>query len=314
MRLPTLISDYLDYQHALGYRFKNEGFILRAFCKSVGGSAVSALTTDQIRTYIQHGEVSTQTVIKRYRALNGFFRYLATRHRIHLPAMPPVPKAGTTTFVPYIYSHKELARLLRAAHKACQRHSALLDEETLRTVLLLLYSAGLRLGEAIRLDIRDVDLDNALLTVRQTKFFKMRLVPMGRDLTRVLIDYRQSRRGRRARGTDGAFFRMRNGKRIDQKVVDRTFRRLCGIARVFREGGARRQPRLHDLRHCAAVHRLIAWYRGGADLQYLLPRLATYLGHKDLSGTQHYLTLTPQLLREASKRFERYAGENCHGR
>lgn len=314
MRLPTLISDYIGYQHALGYRFKNEGFILRAFCKSVGGGAVSVLTTDQIRTYIQHGEVSTQTVIKRYRALNGFFRHLATRHRIHLPAMPPVPKAGTTTFVPYIYSHKELARLLRTAPKACQRHSALLDEETLRTVLLLLYSAGLRLGEAIRLDIRDVDLDHALLTVRQTKFFKMRLVPMGRDLTRVLIDYRQSRRGRRAQGTDGAFFRMRNGKRIEQKVVDRTFRRLCGIARVSREGGARRQPRLHDLRHCAAVHRLIAWYRRGADLQYLLPRLATYLGHKDLSGTQHYLTLTPQLLREASKRFERYAGENCHDR
>jgi site-specific recombinase XerD len=70
---------------------------------------------------------------------------------------------------------------------------------------------------------------------------------------------------------------------------------------------------LHDLRHAAAVHRLIAWYRRGADLQYLLPRLATYLGHKDLSGTQHYLTLTPPLLREASKRFERYAGGCHHG-
>jgi len=80
---------------------------------------------------------------------------------------------------------------------------------------------------------------------------------------------------------------------------------------VSRHGGTRRQPRLHDLRHTAAVHRLIAWYRQGADLQYLLPRPATYLGHKDLSGTQHYLTLTPPLLLEASKRFERYVG-GCH--
>jgi integrase len=106
---------------------------------------------------------------------------------------------------------------------------------------------------------------------------------------------------------------MRNGERIEQFTVERTFRLLRKIAQVSRPGGARRQPRLHDLRHAAAVHRLIAWYRRSADLQYLLPRLATYLGHKDLSGTQHYLTLTPPLLQEASKRFERYAGGCHHG-
>jgi site-specific recombinase XerD len=84
------------------------------------------------------------------------------------------------------------------------------------------------------------------------------------------------------------------------------------MAAVRREGGSRRQPRLHDLRHTAAVHRLIHWYRSGADLQRLLPRLATYLGHRDLSGTQHYLTLTPPLLREASRRFHRYVGDRSH--
>jgi integrase/recombinase XerD len=313
MRLPGLISDYLTYQRALGYRFKGEGFMLRAFCKSVGSGAISALTSDQVRAYIHHGNVSPQTVIKRYRTLSGFHRYLATRHGIHLPAMPPVPKAGTTTFVPYIYSHEELARLLEATPDACQRRGALLDEDTMRTVLLLLYGAGLRLGEATRLDVGDVDLDEALLTVRQTKFYKMRLVPLGRDLNQVLIEYRQSLDRQHARAPDHPFFRMRNGERIEQFTVERTFRLLRRIAHVSRQGGARRQPRLHDLRHTAAVHRLIAWYRRGADLQYLLPRLATYLGHKDLSGTQHYLTLTPPLLLEASKRFERYAGGRCHG-
>ena len=178
MRLPGLISDYLTYQRALGYRFKGEGFMLRALCKSVGSGAISALTSDQVRAYIHHGNVSPQTVIKRYRTLSGFHRYLATRHGIHLPAMPPVPNTGTTTFVPYIYSHEELVRLLEATPDACQRRGALLDEGTIRTVLLLLYGAGLRLGEATRLDVGDVDLDQALLTVRQTKFYKMRLVPL----------------------------------------------------------------------------------------------------------------------------------------
>jgi integrase len=94
--------------------------------------------------------------------------------------------------------------------------------------------------------------------------------------------------------------------------MEGTFRRLCVIAHVSRDGGSRHQPRLHDLRHTAAVHRLIEWYQTGADLPQLLPRLATYLGHKNLSGTQRYLTLTPQLLREASMRFEHYALENRH--
>lgn len=308
MRLSAVIRDYLTYQRALGHRFRDEGFMLRAFCKSVGGGAVSALTTDQVRAYLQHGEVSPQTLAKRHRTLRGFYRYLSTRRGIHLPAMPPAPKEGTTTFVPHIYSHEELARLLAAAPAASRRRGALLDEPTLRTVLLLLYGAGLRLGEAIRLDVADVDLEQALLTVRQTKFYKMRLVPLGKDLTRVLIEYRRSADRQLARGADRPFFRMRNGERIGKSTIQRTFSLLRTMAHVSRPGGARRQPRMHDLRHTAAVHRLIAWYRRGADLQYLLPRLATYLGHKDLSGTQHYLTLTPPLLREASKRFERYAG------
>lgn len=312
MRLPTLISDYLTYRRALGCRMTGEAFILRAFSKSVGGISVSALTVDQVRTYLFHGAVSQQTVVKRYRALNGFYRYLTTRHGIHLPTLPRVPKVGTTTFVPYIYSHAELARLLQAASVACQNPLAHLDEHTLRTVLLLLYGAGLRLGEALRLDVGDVDLNEAVLTIRQTKFFKMRLVPLGKDLTRVLIDYRKRCDRQHAPSADRPFFRTRDGERIPLFTIERTFRLLRTIANVSRHGGARRQPRLHDLRHTAAVHRLIAWYRQGADLQNLLPRLATYLGHKDLSGTQHYLTLTPPLLLEASKRFERYVGGCRH--
>jgi integrase/recombinase XerD len=313
MRLPDLVSAYLDYRRALGARMKGEAFMLRAFCKSVADAPPSALTAGQVRAYLYRGGVSPQTVAKRQRALSGFYRYLATRHGVHLAALPRPPKSNTTTFVPYIYSHEEIRRLLQAAPVACKNPLALFDEDTLRTVLLLLYGAGLRLGEAIRLDVGDVDLDEAVLIVRRTKFFKTRLVPLGKDLARVLIQYRQRCDRLPRSSADRPFFRMRNGERIEQFTVERTFRLLRKIAQVSRPGGARRQPRLHDLRHAAAVHRLIAWYRRSADLQYLLPRLATYLGHKDLSGTQHYLTLTPLLLQEASKRFERYAGGCHHG-
>jgi integrase/recombinase XerD len=313
MRVSDLVSAYLDYRRALGARMKGEAFILRAFCKTVADASPSAIAAEQVCAYLYRGCVTPQTIARKLRALNGFYRYLATRHGIQLPALPQAPKTKTSTFVPYIYSHEEIRRLLQAAPVACKNPLALFDEYTLRTVLLLLYGAGLRLGEAIRLDIGDVDLDEAVLTVRRTKFFKTRLVPLGKDLARVLIDYRQRCDQLPSSSADRPFFRMRNGERIEQFTVERTFRLLRKIACVSRPGGARRQPRLHDFRHAAAVHRLIAWYRRGADLQYLLPRLATYLGHKDLSGTQHYLTLTPVLLREASKRFERYAGGCHHG-
>jgi len=313
MRLPDLIPRYLTYRRALGYRLRGEEFMLRAFSRSVGDCSLSALTADHLHAYLQHGTVSQETILKRHRALGGFSRYLERRHDIHLPPFPRAPKSGTSQFVPYIYSQEELERLLQAAPVVCQRRSALFDEDTLRTLLLLLYGAGLRLGEAIRLNMGDVDLNQAVLTIRQTKFFKMRLVPTGEDLTRALIGYRRRCDMGRTPTSSCPFFRLRDGAPINRPTADGTFRVLRTVAHVAREGGTRRQPRLHDLRHTAAVHRLIAWYRAGADLQYLLPRLATYLGHKDLSGTQHYLTLTPPLLQEASKRFERYAGGRRHG-
>src|SRR5277367_5860516 len=103
------------------------------------------------------------------------------------------------------------------------------------------------------------------------------------------------------------FFVGRNSKRIPIHMFERAFQQIRHHAGLQREGGSRRQPRLHDLRHTSAVHRLIAWYREDKDVQKLLPRLSVYMGHAQLAATQAYLTMTPDLLQEASLRFERYA-------
>ena len=99
-------------------------------------------------------------------------------------------------------------------------------------------------------------------------------------------------------------FVTRTGTAVTRGMAERAFVRLRAIAGIAREDGARYQPRLHDLRHSMAVHRLVAWYREGADVQRLLPQLATYLGHVDIAATQRHLTMTPELLREASRRFQ----------
>jgi integrase/recombinase XerD len=104
----------------------------------------------------------------------------------------------------------------------------------------------------------------------------------------------------------------RKGIPLARYTAENVFRRLRVRVGVVRHDSSHYQPRLHDLRHAAAVHRLISWYRQGADVQRLLPQLATYLGHIHISATQRYLTMTPELLHEASKRFERYACGGLH--
>jgi integrase len=208
---------------------------------------------------------------------------------------------------PYIYTVEELKRLL-AATEMLQTPLSPLLASTMRTLLLLLYGTGMRVGEALSLTLADVDLENRVLRVRDAKFFKTRLVPIGPRLTRVLSDYR-SERGRLPllAGEASAFLATRTGLHLDYKRVSKLFGRLRQAAEIRREATARYQPRIHDLRHSAAVHRVIAWYRTGADVQRLLPQLATYLGHVDVASTQRYLTMTAELLNEASLRFERYA-------
>ncbi len=312
MKLSTLITEYLAYRRALGNRFITEGFILRSFSRHLGTPELDDIDSEMVRSFLLHRCTNLATAARKRRALAGLYRYAQTRRYQTLPPLPLLPRVPEPSFVPYIYSRDDLRRLLDAAPKIGAVRLSLIEDYTLQALLLTLYGAGLRLGEALALNDADVDLQEAVLTIRETKFFKTRLVPIGRDLVRVLTEYR-SRRERLHPGLSGApFFRLHNGARMNKPVVERTFRRLRAAARVQREGGPRQQPRLHDLRHAAAVHRLLRWYRTGVDLQQQLPRLATYLGHKDLASTQRYLTLTPQLLRAAGRRFERYARENSY--
>ena len=138
-------------------------------------------------------------------------------------------------------------------------------------------------------------------------------MPVGPDLTLRLAAYAQVRRRfPRPAGMASAFLALRTGHPLSRGRAEDTFRRLRVAAGVQRTDGARYQPRLHDFRHGFAVRRLTAWYHAGADVQRLLPHLATYLGHADLAATQRYLTLTPELLTAASQRFAAYALEGSH--
>jgi site-specific recombinase XerD len=181
------------------------------------------------------------------------------------------------------------------------------EATTIHTLVLLLYGAGLRLCEAINLDRADVDTEHVVITIRQTKFGKTRLVPFGAQLGKVLAQF--VARGPKGVALAAPFFTAPTGARLKKRTVQGSFRRVCDQAGIRQSDSRRFQPRLHDLRHTFAVHRLTSWHQQGADVQHLLPQLSTYLGHTCLSSTQAYLSMTLELLQEASACFERYAKE-----
>ena len=306
MRCSVIAASYISYKRSLGHRFQTEERLLQTFCKSVEDGSLAAIGEEAVSSFLNGSGPITEFWMKKYHVLSGLYRFALRRGLVKASPLPrTIPRLTVPAFVPYIYSHEELKRLLDAVPAACSNFAAV-EEKVLRTFVLLLYGAGLRMGEALALTLSDVDLPRACLSIRETKFFKSRLVPTGKDLTEVLSDYIKTSHDD-VSPLDAPLFRSRHGSPLSKSAARSAFRRMRSYAGVRREGGANRQPRLHDLRHTAAVHRLVAWYQSGADLQDLLPKLAIYLGHVDISSTQRYLTLTPELLREASLRFEHYA-------
>ena len=185
-------------------------------------------------------------------------------------------------FVAYIYSEEELRRMLHGISSVVyQKRKMLLEPHTFRAILLLLYGTGLRIGEAISLRLADVDLKNALIEVRETKFYKSRFVPLGAELNGAMLEYARKRRkcGHPQRDED-FFFVTKTGGRVKFCLIRGAFRRLRSRCGIRRTDAASYQPRLHDLRHTFAVQRLITWYREGKDVQRLLPLLSTHPGQR----------------------------------
>jgi site-specific recombinase XerD len=306
MKISQAVQEYVRLKQAMGSRFHAESVILKAFCKAMEDAPLAEITAERVIVYIAGTGPVTRFWHRKHEALRGFYHFAIGRGYTQFCPLPDKLPKPTRVFTPYIYSSDELRRLINATEQ-CVSSRTKLQAPTLRTLLLLLYGAGLRISEALYLTPQDVDLVKRLLTIRESKFYRTRLVPIGVQLANSLAAYAKQRNQWGARDTVEYFFVTRYGEPVIRSLAERSFCHVRHIANVRRHDGARYQPRLHDLRHTFAVHRLVAWYREGADVQRLLPQLSTYLGHVHISATQRYLTMTPDLLHQASVRFEQYA-------
>jgi integrase/recombinase XerD len=204
---------------------------------------------------------------------------------------------------PYIYTEEEVRRLLATA-RSFPSPLAPLRPLSLYTMLVLAYCAGLRISEIVHLDVGDVNIEEATVDIRCTKFFKSRRLPLTPSVVDALKCYLDARRaaGAPSLPSAGLFWHQQAAGRYSTVMAGKL------LVRVLRRSGLKSGhgkigPRIHDLRHAFVVHRMLTWYRSGTNPQSKLPYLATYLGHKDINSTLIYLTITQELMQHASERF-----------
>jgi integrase len=304
MNLRRLIEQYISVEQSLGSAATTAP-TLRAFSRFRGARAsIASVRVEHVDAFLGKARPVTSTWFSKLSHLRPFFRYAVSRGYIAKAPLPTAMPKHPSAFVPYIYTQEEIRRLLREIESYPRRKGRTLNAATIRTMILTYYGAGLRLREAIKVTRTDVDLSGSVLTIRNTKFGKTRLVPVGPQLSRALAEYDRTRPRRRP--ADAPFFSRESGGPVPPLSLQRYFQ-LARDRAGIRRTDTSEQPRIHDLRHTFAVHRLTSWYQQGADVQRLLNQLSVYLGHTSLRNTQTYLSMTPELLREASQRFERYA-------
>jgi len=306
MRLSSVVENYIAHKRSLGMLFNSDAVRLRAYVKAVGDVDIRRIGPAAVRQFLYGVGPVTAYWFSKYHSLNPFYRYAIAHRHVSRSPLPLTKPCEAARFEPYIYTNQDMQRLIDAADSR-HRFVWILDPHTVRTLLLLLYGTGLRISEALRLNLDDFDVENRVLTIHETKFFKSRFVPVGEDLGRVLRDHLDRQWPVERRTPAAPLLRTQKYERIKRQTAELVFKRLREKAGVARPSTARYQPRLHDFRHTFAVVRLVTWYREGKNVQRLLPHLTTYLGHLRIMETQRYLTMTTELLQQASLCFERYA-------
>ena len=304
--LGKLMKRHLQLRRSLGYELRTAEIALDQFDAYAAEFFPNSqtVTRPMITGYLQKiSDLHPVTRHSQLSVLRQFCRFLFQLDaKAYIPGGQLLP-AARSDFHPHIYTLDEVLQLMDAARRLPPAGS--LRPHTYSTLIGLLWAAGLRGGELVRLNVEDVDLEKGVLHIRQTKNFKSRLVPLSDSARMALMAYRDARaRLTTEHGPQAPFFINERKRRCARRTVIGTFRMLTrqlGLTSAY--GG---EPRLHDLRHTWATRCLAATYENGQDPNAVLPVLATYLGHVNIACTTIYLHPATELLVQAGTRFLNY--------
>jgi integrase/recombinase XerD len=292
--LAAALADYLAVRRAVGYQLTEDGRQLARFVAHLDANRIDTVT---VAVALEWAAATPRGGMgyRRLQVIRGFTRYLQALDPAHEVPPTGLLPVRTARPVPHLYSESDITTLMHAARALPMP----LWGPTMETIIGLLWATGLRVGEALRLNVDDLDADSGVLTVWLSKFNKSRLVPVAPSTVAALDRYRHQLPAGLA---TPALFNGPDGERATYPRFNRSFVRLADATGITARAG--RRPRAHDLRHSFAVRTLVGWYRDGADVAALLPRLSTYLGHVEPASTYWYLSAAPELMTLAATRLE----------
>lgn len=299
----SLAYDFLEYKRAQGYKYQSEEKVLRRFCEfSEKYSLEKPMLTRELAeawTAARNGE-ATKSRMHRITCINQFGLYLK-RMGYEVCVTQTLKTWKPDSFTPYVFSHDEIGKLFKASDniritpQSCDMH------KILPVLMRLLYGCGLRISEAVSLRCKDVDLEQGILTIREAKFGKDRLIPISMSLLERFREYRKSTIV--WANDDDFFFMAPDRTMLSPNTVYQRFRRILWDGGIP-YGGQGNGPRLHDIRHTFAVHSLQKWVKNGVDLTAMLPVLSVFMGHKSFSATSRYLRLTAEVYPDVVRQVE----------
>jgi integrase/recombinase XerD len=307
IRWDKAVADYLENRRVFGRKYSQEEWMLRSLRGHLVAAHATDLDQDRFdcwRTSFKHLNANTRRAREQ-----AVYKFCVHRRRSEPRCFLPNPLCFSRRrphAMPTIIDAAQIARLLKLASELQPTPQCPIYPQIVRLALILLYTAGLRRGELIRLRLQDIDPGSGVIRIRESKFHKSRWIPLSQSTRRELRQYLSVRRKLR-HGTSPSAPLLFNGRRAAVCYTGTGISR--GITQLFiaanlRDGDGRR-PRIHDLRHSFAVGALLRWYQCGADVQSNLPKLALYMGHVSIVSTAYYLRFMPAVLAQASQRFAR---------
>lgn len=294
MTLLQGIRIYVERKRAIGHLYVIHEKRLIYFSRQVGDVPLEQISVRQVLAFLDSPKISPMAWKKKHEFLKGFFDFWLARGAITVSPMPPKRNATPRASIPYIYTQAEIQRLLKSARNY-QTPARCIDSLTISTFLIFLYATGCLPIEAMQLSVRDVDLKKGAIIIRNRSLAQLRELPIGSDLKTVLRKYLIARR--RVESSNDHFFLNKWGEPLSRPTLNKTFQRIRIGSGIFRRDNAFYQPRMQDLRHTFAVHRITSWIKHGADLKRMLPALAVYMGQSGLGSTERYLSLTAERFR-----------------
>lgn len=292
------VEDYLRLRRSLGFKLERAGWLLPQLVAYLEAAGADTLTSElAIGWARQPAHARPNYWAQRLAVARGFARYLQTIIPATEVPPPGVFPARRYRPTPYLWSEGDICRLLEEARTLRPPLRATTHE----TLFGLLATTGMRIGEAIGLQRDDIDFGAGVVTIREAKFDRTRLVPLHPTVTETLGRYRAERDRLCPSPRSGAFFLSGVGTALSGSGVAKTLRKLTTSMGIRTETV---RPRAHDLRHSFAVDTLIRWHRSGVNVDERIAVLSTYLGHVAPADTYWYLSASPQLMDLAAERLD----------